>query len=158
MKTCRHCKTEKPITDFGFDKRKPDGRKYNCRRCHNALNKAHRQANPENHRKVNLAYARSDRGKALQRANSLRRKFWPHLTNEQAVAEYEKKLIEQGHMCALCGRHQSSMRTNFHVDHCHETGTVRGLLCDVCNRVEVQNKTLDRVLKLVAYFNKYHKV
>ena len=158
MKTCSKCGAEKPLSDFGVDKRKPDGRKYHCKACHNAQNTAYRTANPENHRKVNLAYARSAQGRALQRANSLRRKFWPNLTNEQAMAEYARILAEQSECCALCGKHQSTMRTNFHVDHCHETGMVRGLLCDVCNRVEVQDKTLERVLKLVAYFSKYHKV
>lgn len=158
MKTCSKCGQEKNINEFGLDKRKPDGRKYQCKLCHNAENLARRTAHPERHRTVNLAYARSDRGKALQRANSLRRKFWPNLTNDQAVAEYERLLVEQKHCCALCGKHQSAMKTNFHVDHCHDTGIVRGLLCDFCNRVEVQDKTLERVLKLIAYFSKYHKI
>jgi hypothetical protein len=158
MKKCSKCGIEKKLCEFGADKRKPDGKKYQCKSCHNAENLARRQANPEKHRTVNLAYARSDRGRALQRANSLRRKFWPNLTNEQAVAEYDRLLLEQKNSCALCGRHQSTMKTNFHVDHCHETNTVRGLLCGPCNRVEVQDKTLERVLKLVAYFTKYHTI
>ncbi len=156
MKTCTQCKETKQLTDFGADKRKPDGHKYACKVCHNKNNSDYRQKHPEKHRAVNLAYARSAHGKALQRANALRRKFWPHMTNDGALAEYDRLLLEQKNSCAICGKHQSAMKTNFHVDHCHETGKVRGLLCDFCNRVEVQDKTLDRVLRLMNYFAKYH--
>jgi hypothetical protein len=35
---------------------------------------------------------------------------------------------EQDHKCAIC-----KTRTELAVDHCHETGKVRGLLCTNCN-------------------------
>lgn len=48
------------------------------------------------------------------------------LTPEQ----YDAMLAEQDGRCAVC-RCTSSRR--LHVDHCHETGRVRGLLCFNCN-------------------------
>lgn len=155
MKTCKCGETN--IEMFGKDRNRHDGLKPLCKKCHNTENTARRRAAPEVHRKANLAYARSEAGRAKQRANSLRRKYWPHMTNEQATAEYNKILTEQGNCCALCNKHLSQMKTAFHVDHCKTSGIVRGLLCDLCNRVEVQDKSLDRVLKLFNYFKKYHK-
>ena len=42
-------------------------------------------------------------------------------------------LAAQGGTCALCDATPESQRakyqTYFHVDHCHDTGRVRGLLC-----------------------------
>lgn len=49
--------------------------------------------------------------------------------------EYERMLEEQQGVCAICGLEQNSKRnTRLCVDHCHDTGSVRGLLCDRCNR------------------------
>lgn len=156
MKKCKCGETD--ISKFGKDSNKLDGLKTSCKKCRNAANVASRTANPENHRKANLAYARSAKGKALFRANSLRRKYWPNLTNEQATSEYNRLLIEQNHTCALCSTNQSKMKTALHVDHCKHSGIVRGLLCDVCNRVEVQDKTIERVEKLYNYFKKHHTI
>lgn len=48
--------------------------------------------------------------------------------------DYERILAEQGGGCALCGVKPEELtmgkyRTYLHVDHCHDTGQVRGLLC-----------------------------
>lgn len=64
---------------------------------------------------------------------SLRSKY--NITLEQ----YEKLLANQNGVCALCGLTETAI-DKYHkeikslaVDHCHETGKVRGLLCSSCN-------------------------
>lgn len=48
--------------------------------------------------------------------------------------EYAALLHSQGGVCALCRTEKPGGRwANFHVDHCHETGRVRGVLCHGCN-------------------------
>ena len=53
------------------------------------------------------------------------------------VEDYESLLKEQDYSCAICKtKNPSSKRkgsNKFHVDHCHSTGKVRGLLCNSCN-------------------------
>jgi len=40
----------------------------------------------------------------------------------------------QGNRCAICGTDRPGGRgVYWHIDHCHETGRVRGLLCYGCN-------------------------
>lgn len=48
------------------------------------------------------------------------------------LEQYERMLEQQGGVCALCDQ-PCSTGQNLSVDHCHETGEVRGLLCRRCN-------------------------
>ncbi len=52
-----------------------------------------------------------------------------------SLAQYEALLVAQDNRCALCSKDEPGGRHGvWHVDHDHETGVVRGLLCDGCNR------------------------
>lgn len=47
-------------------------------------------------------------------------------------------LEKQNYLCAICKEvgfdMNTHVRSSLNVDHCHKTGTVRGLLCHNCNR------------------------
>ena len=45
---------------------------------------------------------------------------------------YEQMLIDQNNKCAICNLEHTNIK-KLHVDHCHNTGKVRGLLCSNCN-------------------------
>lgn len=74
-------------------------------------------------------YAASDKSKrrAADRVRWLKRQYG--LT----PGEFDAMLIHQLGGCAICGTELRRGRKNAHVDHCHETGQVRGLLCGACN-------------------------
>ena len=65
--------------------------------------------------------------KTCVRAADLRRDFG--ITLE----DYNEMFDRQNGCCAICGKHQSVQRYRLSVDHNHETGMVRGLLCVKCN-------------------------
>jgi hypothetical protein len=52
--------------------------------------------------------------------------------------EYDALLASQAGLCASCGRPETVIRDGIRlrlaVDHVHETGQIRGLLCGRCNR------------------------
>lgn len=58
------------------------------------------------------------------RKSALARKFG------MTLEDYDAMLERQQGACAICGI--TSDKT-FHVDHCHTTGKIRGLLCSNCN-------------------------
>jgi hypothetical protein len=84
-------------------------------------------ANPDRWRK----YLEDNR----ERVNATRRAAWKKYgrgEKERArkyglTVEQLREVLAPGR-CAICGR-----TDRLHVDHCHETGQVRGLLCDSCN-------------------------
>lgn len=47
------------------------------------------------------------------------------------VDDYDQMLAAQNGGCAICTRKPGKLP--LHVDHCHRTGVVRGLLCHQCN-------------------------
>jgi hypothetical protein len=57
------------------------------------------------------------------------RDVWYRTTYGLSLAEVNALLAQQGSTCASCG----DALTKFCVDHCHVTGTVRGILCHHCN-------------------------
>jgi sugar O-acyltransferase (sialic acid O-acetyltransferase NeuD family) len=50
-----------------------------------------------------------------------------------SLEKYKEVLKAQNNCCAICGAHESELNKKLHVDHCHESGTFRGLLCRRCN-------------------------
>lgn len=49
------------------------------------------------------------------------------------LEDYYAMLDRQGGGCAICGEEDPYFK-HMAVDHCHETGKVRGILCCACNR------------------------
>lgn len=49
------------------------------------------------------------------------------------IKDYDKLYNEQSGCCAVCEKHQSELKRALAVDHNHETGQIRGLLCSGCN-------------------------
>lgn len=67
------------------------------------------------------------RCKDCSRRNQLKSKF--NITPE----DYDRMLEDQGGRCAICKRHWSTLNRRLGIDHNHETGQIRGLLCAGCN-------------------------
>lgn len=48
--------------------------------------------------------------------------------------QFDAMLSDQNFSCAICGtKEPGGVGKTFHVDHCHSSGEVRGLLCYLCN-------------------------
>lgn len=82
-----------------------------------------------------------------------------HLRHRYGIdaADYARMFAEQGGLCAICKQPPTKKNTRAHwdgklcVDHCHDTGRVRALLCNDCNLVVGYGKTEEILLSAAAY-------
>jgi hypothetical protein len=103
---------------------KKDPQKYRemMRKCR-AKNKDKYNARAKEHYRNNI-----DKYKVTNRNAGLKYRY------KITVKDYEAILSRQGGGCAVCNsKSPGAGRKHFAVDHCHETGKVRGLLCNRCN-------------------------
>lgn len=139
MKTCSSCLDEKPTSSFGRDKRRKDGLRGECRECRKGeyerwkasataeQRDRRRRQNRENMRSLYAnGYRTSGRYPEAARRANLRVKFG------MTVEQYDKMLLDQSGSCAICEEACPSGR-NLAVDHDHDSGVIRGLLCGRCN-------------------------
>jgi len=81
-----------------------------------------------------------------------RDRAWEHLKERYGVDKnaYYRILDSQNGCCGICGEEAGDSK--LHVDHCHATGVVRGLLCQKCNTgIGLLGDNLESVLKAVNY-------
>lgn len=97
------------MTDFALHNRRKDGRQSYCKACFNLKQKS---------RYNNIPRVKQARVDIVRR----------HKYGLEP-ADYEALLTQQNGLCAICGALERLV-----VDHDHETGTVRGLLCAPCNK------------------------
>lgn len=141
MKPCRHCGIEKPLAAYYRDSAARDGHRPECIDCSKRKRReqyanvreasirrarAWQLANPERHRANQQRRRAKPENKLKEREGYLRRKYG--ITLEEYSALFEA----QGGLCALC-RREPTEGISLHVDHDHETGEIRGLLCFLCN-------------------------
>ena len=142
MKRCKHCGVEKPLDDFYGDSAARDGHRPECKACTAARRKRWYAENREREiarvkewQQVNAerlnAYRREHNAtperKRKQRDTYYRRTFGISADDVDAMLE------AQGGGCAICGERPQRL-ASLHVDHCHGTGRIRGLLCLNCNQ------------------------
>ena len=84
-------------------------------------------------------WMREQRAKGRFKENDLEylRKY--RMTNRYGITleDYDVMLKLQKGVCAICGttggKYEEVKNCGLSIDHCHDTGTVRGLLCNKCN-------------------------
>lgn len=130
-KVCATCGATKPLTEFHRSATGKDGRRGSCGLCQNEKSRVNRQENVEREQRRKRDWYQEHKDEVADRMRE------SHLIRRYGIttAEYETLLEAQNGVCAICARPESSSRYGYlAVDHDHETGVVRGLLCGGCNK------------------------
>lgn len=125
--SCQKCKETKPASEFH---RKGDGVQAWCKVCHNAYQRAtrKRRETPE-----------------AKRAQNMRARYGIE------PEEFERVLETQGGMCAICKEPPNRPV----LDHDHDSGAVRGVLCHGCNVKLAPVEDMAFRASALAYLEKY---
>lgn len=67
------------------------------------------------------------------RAPRLRIYNWKRKGISITMEEYKTLWVKQNGRCAICSTEESALKRALAVDHNHQTGKIRGLLCQPCN-------------------------
>lgn len=74
---------------------------------------------------------------------------------KMSLEDYNNMLSSQNNSCKICGAHESEFTKKLAVDHCHETGKIRGILCHNCNKSLGSFKDSIEILqRAIDYLNK----
>jgi Recombination endonuclease VII len=122
-KKCTECKEIKIVAEFYKDSGLSDGYGVKCKKCKDATTALWRAE----HRKENAAVSKLYRQENPEAYRNAVLKSMYGLTLE----EYNKMYIDQKGLCKMCGK---VPKKTLVVDHNHQTGEIRGLLCHGCNR------------------------
>ena len=156
MKTriCSKCKKELPLTSDYFcrSKREKYGFVYSCKKCEYAQAKKYRKSERGKavREKIRKKYRQTPKGRRKRKGENLKNRYGISLE------QYDQIFEQQNGLCAICGGNNSDGR-GLVVDHNHQTGVVRGLLCFDCNlllgRLENIPKSINKVKKYLETFD-----
>lgn len=120
---CPACEKYLPKTEFYTDSRAKSGLTRRCRTHHSRKSYETRQKQIPTEPSARYEY---NRGLLLAKYG---------LTPES----FEEMVVAQDGLCAICRKpptrqtRRSEWGSEWHIDHCHASGLVRGLLCYGCN-------------------------
>lgn len=145
FKLCTSCEKVKPTSEFNWRRRGYARgvvwrRRSHCKTCesHNwaryaaKLSDEKRDIRYANHRD----YMATEQGKRLTAKYEAGRDYSFRRTYGITKADYEAMALAQGGLCKICGQRPSGKGragARLVIDHCHTSGKVRGLLCNICN-------------------------
>jgi hypothetical protein len=181
MKLCSKCKEEKPTTEFYAIKRR-DGSKAldaKCKECRRRYQNIYRTKNDEAVKKRKKVYynrtaetrraatrewgrknpdRKREMGKKWRTANKERLRIQNACRHYKITpAQFKAIVKKQKGKCAICGA-KSSGKRNLHIDHCHATGIVRGLLCGKCNTaIGMVNENISLLRKAYRYLLRFQR-
>ena len=144
MKKCTKCTAEKALEFFSKDKRQKDGYYYYCKVCCSIKDKARYDKDSPRINQEAKDYYEKNRAKVRNR----------HLKKMYGIdlAHYDDMRKQQLFSCLICSTHEEALATGLYVDHCHTTGTVRGLLCRDCNFLLGLAKDDTKILQRAAKY------
>lgn len=155
MKKCTKCGVEKPLSEFNKKSSTKTGFDLWCKACKSVAHKNWILANPQKRKEAKKRAndwntENKDRRKIIVQKNNYKKRYGLTVDQKQQLVD------SQAQKCAIC-KNDLKNAHDVCVDHNHETGAVRGILCRKCNLGLGHFKDNALFLKsAVKYLKKYN--
>lgn len=111
----------------------------------------YRIKNKKRRKEILAKWLKTDAGRAFKLNKHYKKKYGIK------YSEYERMFGSQNGVCAIC-RNKEKNGKRLCVDHDHETGKIRGLLCNICNiALGFMEKTMGNIDAFFTYLAKHKK-
>lgn len=148
---CTKCGEEKPKHEFGNRNKSKGSLQSACKKCCTKQRYEHYQKNIEHERKTHKTW--NENNKDHVKIYARKKSFKKYGLTE---VEYNNILNLQNNKCAICGE---VFTKTPNIDHNHDTGQVRGLLCGCCNTAFGQLKeNVQTMQKMIDYTKRWNNV
>ncbi len=152
MKWCGTCKRDLPVCEFFPLKAAYDGYQKRCKQCSYDAFNVWRVKNKD---RLNQDQRQQREDKPIRTRDYALKKLY-----KLPAGSFEIMFDKQAGRCAICARDKprnaESTRRWLHVDHCHDSGIVRGLLCSGCNTAIGVLQHDPKILQsAIEYINKF---
>jgi len=148
-----------------------------CRCCRNKNRKTYYSSHPDRYKEKEYIEYKKKYYQLNKEERCKKQKEWAHIITENGIPidrekyiwrvykltgkEYANLLIIQEDSCAICKSvfdTKAFTKKAVHVDHCHTTGKVRGLLCNNCNAgIGYMKENISTLQSAIEYL-KCHKI
>jgi hypothetical protein len=138
-KVCTSCNLPKALDDFHRNCQRADGYLSKCKSCVKEYRKLHPLDNPKIYSGMLTKDPYYNRKKNLKKLYGI------------TLEEFNEMLLLQDGVCKVCKNLQLG-KGDFHVDHDHKTGKIRGLLCHKCNvALGMVQDSIEILQSLISY-------
>ena len=152
IKRCSKCKKEKGTSHFNKNKATKDGLQHQCRPC------SKKQIKASNEKHKDKPCGTCGKGKRVENQTSCKTCHLERvLSGKYGIPVEEVRRLRRIDNCDACGRstEEAGTERSFHIDHCHDKGHVRGVLCHYCNiALGMMRDDPVRIRKLEMYINR----
>lgn len=169
MNTCRDC--DEVLSDSNWAASRRVKKDYLCTPCASARQKNRKASDPDHaaklreyHKSYSAEYRTTDKRKNYEASYRVKHAAKRKVQMREwrlkkvfglSVEEFDSMLQNQNGTCAICHTPEPTGVGNWHVDHCHTTGRIRGLLCSKCNHVlGLVNDDRSTLLSAINYLDK----
>ena len=145
----RDYKSHRKWVEKNLERYRAYHKKYNALESTKKRRRERYQSNKKHHRELDRVH--------YHKNEERHRELWASKKYGISVEEY--RLLNQKEVCDICQQKEMAIGRNgkikrLAIDHNHETGKVRGLLCQKCNQaVGLLREDIDLVEKVKDYLN-----